>query len=328
MITRIRRNFGILSVFVAFTAGCIILVVEGSFAQLVNAMVIGAMWALMAAGLALVLGVMNIPHFAHGEFFMIGSYVAYFVFSSVRPLMGKVSPLVTIVVAFVAGFVTGVIVEKFVFYPLRKRTKEQWVMNTFLITVGLSFILSNGANLLIGPKFLGIRQYWEISPLSLFGVRVAFDRIFAIIVAIVAILALWLFLWKTDIGRAIRAVAQDETGTQLVGIDIDTIYMITFALVSALAAMAGATLLFLFPAYPTVGLVPLYFSWFVVILVGLGNVQGAFIGGFIVALIQTITQQFFGTAWSDVVPVLIMVLILLVKPYGIFGAEVRGILEE
>ena len=96
----------------------------------------------------------------------------------------------------------------------------------------------------------------------------------------------------------------------------------------AMAAMAGASLLFLFQAYPTVGLKPLYFSWFVVMLVGLGNVAGAFVGGFLVALLQTATQQFIGIAWEDVVPTFVMILVLLIAPSGIFGSEVKGIQEQ
>jgi len=103
---------------------------------------------------------------------------------------------------------------------------------------------------------------------------------------------------------------------------------LTFALATAMAAMAGASLLFLFQAYPTVGLKPLYFSWFVVMLVGLGNVAGAIVGGFLVALLQTATQQFIGIAWEDVVPTLVMILVLLVAPSGIFGSEVKGIQEQ
>jgi branched-chain amino acid transport system permease protein len=95
-----------------------------------------------------------------------------------------------------------------------------------------------------------------------------------------------------------------------------------------MAALAGASLLFMFPAYPTVGLKPLYFAWYVVMLVGLGNVQGAIVGGFIVAVLQTLTQQFFGVSYEDVVPVVVMILVLLLVPNGIFGSEVKGIQEQ
>ncbi|MBC7243629.1 MAG: branched-chain amino acid ABC transporter permease, partial [Anaerolineae bacterium] len=313
---------------IAMTVG--FLVIIGIFAgpsQLVNTIVTGGMWALMAVGLALVFGVMNIPHFAHGESFMIGAYVAYFVFTPIQaylrenpnPLLSAVGPLIGWIAAALVGFVAGAVIEKLVFYPLRTRTRRGWVMNTFLLTVGISFILVYGANLILGPNFRGVSNYWDVPPIVIGSVRLTMERIAAFVVAIVAIVAFWIFLANTRTGRAIRAVAQDEMGAEMVGINLNFIYTLTFALATAMAALAGASLLFMFPAYPTVGLKPLYFAWYVVMLVGLGNVQGAIVGGFIVAVLQTLTQQFFGVSYEDVVPVVVMILVLLLVPNGIFG---------
>ena len=201
-------------------------------------------------------------------------------------------------------------------------------MNTFLLTVGLAYILINGTTLLLGPNFRGIPRYYHVPPIELLKIRIAADRIFAFVIAIITIVAITLFMQKTRTGRAIRAVAQDETGAQLVGINLDFIHTLTFALATAMAAMAGAALLYMFQAYPTVGLKPLYLSWYVVMLVGLGNVYGAIIGGFIVALLQTATQQFIGIAWEDVVPTIVMIIILILVPSGIFGSEVKGVQEQ
>ena len=150
----------------------------------------------------------------------------------------------------------------------------------------------------------------------------------AFAIALVVIGALWLFLQRTSTGRAIRAVSQDETGAQMVGINLDGIQTLTFAIATATAALAGASLLFMYPAYPLVGLNPLYYSWYVVMLVGLGNVPGAILGGFMVALVQTATQQFFGLSWINVIPTALMIIVLLVAPSGIFGSEVKGIQEQ
>ena len=160
------------------------------------------------------------------------------------------------------------------------------------------------------------------------GIRVTLDRMVAFAIALVVIGALWVFLQRTSTGRAIRAVSQDETGAQMVGINLDGIQTLTFSLATATAALAGAGLLFMYPAYPMVGLNPLYYSWYVVMLVGLGNVPGAILGGFIVALIQTATQQFFGISWINVIPTALMVVVLLVAPSGIFGSEVKGVQEQ
>jgi branched-chain amino acid transport system permease protein len=304
--------------------------------QVINSIVTGGMWALLAVGLALVFGVMNIPHFAHGESFMVGAYVAYFVFNPIHnhlkenpnTFLNAVAPFAGFLAAFAAGLVLGVILERLIFYQLRKRTKAGWVMNAFLLTVGISFVMVNGTTLVLGPNFRGIPRYWDVKPIEFLGVRITVDRIVAFVIAMVTIGALWYFLRQTRTGRAIRAVSQDETGAELVGINLNFIHTLTFALATATAALAGAALLFLFQAYPTVGLKPLYFAWYVVMLAGLGNVAGAIVGGFIVAVLQTATQQFIGIAWEDVVPTVVMILVLLVVPSGIFGSEVKGVQEQ
>jgi branched-chain amino acid transport system permease protein len=317
----------LLAIVIAITAGP---------SQIINAVVTGGMWALLAAGLALVFGVMNIPHFAHGESFMIGSYVGYFVFSALNNylkenpsgLLSALAPNIGVIAALLVGAVVGAILERLIFAPLRRRTRVGWVMNTFLLTVGLSFILVNGTTLVLGPNFRGIPRYYDVPPIEFLGVRVSVDRIWAFAIAIITIAVLTFFLQRSRTGRAIRAVSQDETGAELVGINIGFIHTLTFSLATATAAMAGAALLFMFQAYPTVGLKPLYFAWYVVMLVGLGNVYGAIVGGFLVALLQTATQQFIGIAWEDVVPTIVMIIILILVPSGIFGSEVKGIQEQ
>ena len=331
-----RRNtpalvVGLLSLVIAVLIG-----VKGGPSQLFTTLVTGGMWALMSVGLALIFGVMNIPHFAHGESFMVGSLRAWFVFTPINRFLQQhpsgflsaVAPFAGMIAAGVVGAVMGVVIERLIFATLRHRTKEGWVMNAFLLTVGLSYVLTNGTTLTLGPDYRGVPQYWDVPPLEFLGIRVTLDRMVAFAIPLVVIGALWVFLQRTSTGRAIRAVSQDETGAQMVGINLDGIQTLTFALATATAALAGAGLLFMYPAYPLVGLNPLYYSWYVVMLVGLGNVPGAILGGFIVALIQTATQQFFGISWINVIPTALMVVVLLVAPSGIFGSEVKGVQEQ
>jgi branched-chain amino acid transport system permease protein len=309
---------------------------QGGAAQLGTTLVTGGMWALMAVGLALVFGVMNIPHFAHGESFMIGSYTAWFVFTPISkyiashpsPILSVIGPFIAMGAAALVGTLAGLLIERTIFASLRHRTKEGWVMNAFLLTVGLSYVMTNGALLIFGPDYRGVPAYWDVPPVEILGVRFPVDRLMAFLIALVVIGLVWIFLQRTRTGRAVRAVAQDETGAQMVGINLDGIQTLTFALATATAALAGAALLPMYPAYPNVGLNPLYYSWYVVMLVGLGNVPGAVIGGFIVALLQTATQQFFGMSWINVVPTVVMVIVLLVAPSGIFGSEVKGVQEQ
>jgi branched-chain amino acid transport system permease protein len=324
-----------ITIILALAAAIASAVYSGPF-TLINAIVTGGMWALMAAGLSLVFGVMNVVNFAHGEFFMVGTLVAYYVFTPLSdylkenpsPLLTAVAPFAGIILAALIGAVLGIVLEKAVFHPLRVRTKEQWIMNTFLLTVGVSVILVNGAQLLFGTNFKGITNYWDAPPIELFGVFVSVERIVVFGLAMVVMAGFWYFLRRTRIGRAIRAVSQDETGALMVGINLDNIQVLTMSLSSALAAMAGASLLFMFPSYPTVGLKPLYIAWYIVILVGLGNVAGALVGGFLVALLQTLTGFYIGPGWEDVIPTAFVMLILLIKPSGLFGSEVKGIHEQ
>jgi branched-chain amino acid transport system permease protein len=314
----------------------VVLGIAGGMSQVLNTFITGGMWALLAVGLALVFGVMNVPHFAHGESFMIGAYVAYWVFNPIHVYLGDnpnaflatIAPFVGFVAAAIVGFIVGVFLERLIFAPLRKRTRSGWVMNAFLLTVGMSFVLTNGFTLTIGPNFRGIPRYWDVDTLTILGANVSVDRVVAFVLAMLTIVALWFFLRRTRTGRAIRAVSQDETGAELVGINLDFIYVLTFGLATATAALAGASLLFMFQAYPTVGGKPLYFAWYVVMLAGLGNVAGGIVGGFIVALLQTATQQFFGPSWEDVIPVAVMIIVLIAVPSGIFGSEVKGVQEQ
>ncbi|HEX6306209.1 MAG TPA: branched-chain amino acid ABC transporter permease [Anaerolineales bacterium] len=303
---------------------------------LINAIVTGGMWALMAAGLSLVFGVMNLVNFAHGEFFMVGTLVAYFIFTPLSdyletnpsPFLTAIAPFAGILAAVLVGALLGVVIEKAVFYQLRKRTKEQWVMNSFLLTVGLSVIIINGVQIIWGANFKGITRYWQVQPIDVFGVTVSVDRVVVFLLAMLTMAVFWYFLRQTRTGRAIRAVSQDETGALMVGIDMNRIQVLTLALSSALAALAGASLLFMFPSYPTVGLRPLYVAWYIVILVGMGNVAGALVGGFMVALLQTMTSYYIGPGWEDVIPTAFVMLILLIKPSGLFGSEVKGVHER
>ncbi len=288
----------------------------------VTGMLRGGIYALMAVGLALVFGVMNIAQFAHGEFFMIGAYAAFFGVS----FLG-LPPVPAILLAMVASFLVGVVVERAVFYPLRQRS-EEWVMNAFLLTVGLSFVLQNLALQFLGPTYRGVAQYWEESFKLPGGLNVSLDRIAGFVIAMAAIGALWLFLQKTQTGRAIRAVSQDERGATLVGISLSRIHVVTFGLSTALAGLAGASLLPLTQAYPAVGFRPLVDSWFVVMLVGLGNIEGSIVGGFIVGILETAAYYYLGAGWQDVITLCVLILILLLKPSGLFGSEVRGVWER
>ncbi len=330
--------------FLTFTWGVVALVVLVLAIALifqpsifVDTLVTGGMWALMAGGLALVFGVMNIPNFAHGEMFMIGGLVSWVIYQPIRDaflndpknmFLQVVGPIPGILVAAVVGFLVGVLLETVLFRALRKRSRDQWVMNTFLLTAGVSVMLVNGDRMVFGNDYRGVPRYWDVHSLQILGVPVAVDRIAVFVIAMISIGVFSYFLQRTRTGRAMRAVSQDETGAQMAGISLNRIFMLTMGLSCGLAALAGAALLSIFPNSPDVGVQPLYLAWYVVILAGLGNVQGAIAGAFIVSLLQTLAVTYLGLGWVDVAPTAVIILILLFKPSGLFGSEVKGVWEQ
>jgi branched-chain amino acid transport system permease protein len=325
----------VITVIISLAAAALATFDKGTYV-LLNTIVIGGMWALMAMGLTLMFSVMNIPFFAYGEFFMIGTLTAYFIFTPIgnylsghaNAFLTLVAPLIAILGAAFVGGVTGGITERVVFFQLRKRTREQWLLNCFVLTVGLSVILINGHQLVFGTDFKGIVNFWDVPSVPFFGVSISVERIFAFFLAMGTISVFWIFLKFSKTGRAIRAVSEDESGALMVGIDYNRIQTLTMALSCGLAALAGGTLLFMFPSTPTVGIAPLYYSWFVIIVVGMGNIAGAAVGGFVVALIQVLTRVYVGEGLEFVVPSAFMIVILVFKPSGIFGSEVRGIWDR
>jgi branched-chain amino acid transport system permease protein len=214
----------------------------------------------------------------------------------------------------------GYLTEKLVFLQMRKYGRGDWVMNTFLVTVGISVVLQNLAKLLWTANYRGIPALWG-GVAKIGTLTIAVDRVMALVIAVIAIAFLWFFLEKTKVGRAIRAVSQNEAGAMLLGINLKNIYALTLAVGCAMAGIAGACLLSVTPAYPTVGLVPLYKAWFVVILVGMGNVEGSIVGGLLVGLLETVSYYFLGAGWQDSVSLLVIALILLFKPSGLFGGK-------
>ena len=282
---------------------------------LISGILRGGMYVLIALGLALVYGVMKIPNFAHGEYYLFGAYAAYFALTSFG-----MSPVLAIIFAALVGFVLGAIIEKLTFSPLRKRNTGDWVTNAFMIGAGIQLIIQSGGQLLFTANYLGVEYLWE-GGVQIGGINVSYDRLVAFCIAMATLVVFWLFLKKTKTGISILAVADDETGAMLMGVDIKKIHTLTYALSCMLAALAGGALLSVTPAYPTMGTAPNLAAWFTVILVGVGNLSAVIVGGFMVGLIEVFSTYIFGAAWQNVVSLSVIILILLFKPNGLFGRK-------
>jgi branched-chain amino acid transport system permease protein len=246
---------------------------------------------------------------------MLGAYFAYFGITRFN-----MSALAAILFAAVLSFLIGAVIERIVFHPLRKHNRGNWIMSAFIVTLGLSFVLQSGARRLWGSNTRGVTSLFE-GTTNIGGFGVSNDRVVGFIIAVAAIILFMVFLKFTSYGRAIRAASMDETGSRLIGISLDRLYTVTFALSTMLAGIAGACLLSIIPATPSMGLNPLYKSWFILILVGMGNIGGCIVGGVIVAMLETIAIYTLGMGWQDVISLVAIILILLLKPNGIFGKK-------
>jgi branched-chain amino acid transport system permease protein len=284
---------------------------------LLQAFVRGSMYALMGTGLALIFGIMGVSNFSHGELFMIGTYVMF----AVSVMLG--APFVVgIIGAAAVLFLVGMLIERGLIEPLRKRAGRDWLLDTFVLTIGLSVVLQNLALIAFGSRRLGIAQMIEGS-LTFGVISISYERLAILAIATVAVVLLWAFIKFTHVGKAIRATSQDPDAAQTLGIDINRVYTYTFGLGAALAGLSGALLISIYPAYPTVGLQPIIKSFAVVILGGLGYVPGAIAGGMLLGVIEAYTIFFMSAGWQNVLTSVLVVLILIFRPYGLFSSA-RG----
>jgi branched-chain amino acid transport system permease protein len=284
----------------------------------------GAIYALMALGLALIFGILNIPSFAQGEFYMVGTY-----FSWVGLSILGFGPLIALLIAAFATFLLGMCCEKAIFTPLRKSGGGEWLVNVFVLTLGLSLILQNVALVTAGPLYYGAPYFWGPGILELFGFRISYDRLMIIVLANTIILIFWAFLKRTRLGRAIRAVAQNATAASLTGVNLNRIYTITFGVGCMLSGIAGALMVAILPAYPTMGIIPLYKGWFVVIVAGLGTIGACIPIALLLGVMEAVGLVFASEGWQTVIYLIIICILLILKPFGVFGkGEVRGILEK
>jgi branched-chain amino acid transport system permease protein len=275
----------------------------------------GSMYAVMAVGLSLIFGILGIVNFAHGEFFMIGAYVMYFAVSVLALPIA-----VGLLAAALLLFVLGMLVERVLIDPLRRRSGRGWLLDSFVLTIGLTVVLQNLALELLGSQRRGLSEMIAGS-IDIFGVTLSYDRLFILSVAVAIVLSLWAAVRYTDIGKSVRATSQASDAARTLGIDIRRVYTLTFGIGAALAGVSGALLLTVFPASPTVGMLPVMKGFAVVVLGGLGNIPGAIVGGLILGVVEAFAVFSFSSGWQHVITAILVIVILIVRPQGIFTQQ-------
>ena len=279
-------------------------------------LLVGALYGLVALGLSLVFGVTKFLNVAHGELLMFGGYVSFMVFSSLH-----LDPFLTIPITILFLFLIGAILYYLVFSRTVKLPEESKIKNTLLVDFGLSVILQNIALRLWTADERGITASYAGAALTVLGVRFPAVRLASLGVAIIFLLALSLFLQKTYTGKAIRATVQNWEAASLMGIDIHKVYLLSFAIGAALAGAAGTLVTVNYSIQPAMGLDWTMKALIVMVLGGLGNIPGTFVGGLILGVTESATSFFISSNYREVAGLVLFLLVLIFRPQGLFGKK-------
>lgn len=282
---------------------------------LVSGLLIGGVYALVAAGLALIFGVMRVINFAQGSLLMVGMYTSYWLHQ-----LWRIDPYLSIPAVAIALFGLGYVAERVVLDPARDAPEH----NQLLLTLGLSLILQNAALTLWGASFRSVSLPYTDANLYVGFVAIGVTKIAAFFAAIVMIAGLYLLLTRTDLGRQMRAAAEDRVGALVIGIDVRRMHAVAFGIGSACAGIAGALILPFLHVSPNVGEVFVITAFIVVVLGGMGSVLGALVGGLIVGVAGSLGAALLPAQAGSLNEVILFVLfvgILLLRPTGLFGTR-------
>jgi len=281
---------------------------------ILNGLVIGSMYALMAVGFTLIYGILHVVNFAHGSLYMLGAYTA---FLSITYL--NLDPMIAVLVSFATIFMVGFIIEKSLIKPLRIRGRDL-ILSSILVTIGLSIVIENVMLEIFGAYPKGYETLYP-GKVIIAGAIISIERIIILIASLILVAFFSIFVKYSRLGKSMRAVAMNKEAAIVAGIDITRIYSLTFAISAGLAAAAGALLLPINFAHPFVGHDPLRIMFVVVVLGGLGSVTGALLAGYILGLTQSFVTIYFGSVVHDMLAFLVLVIVLLLRPQGLLGWE-------
>ena len=278
-----------------------------------NGLVTGAVFAVIAVGLTLVFGVMRIVNFAHGEFLMIAMYVTYLLAT-----FGKLNPYLAVLASVPLLFVLGAAMFRLLIRPLLAAPE----ISQLLMTMGVSILLQNAALLIFKADPLSIIVPWAAESVRLGPVSVGLTRLVAALASLVVVFGIYALLKATDLGRMLRAAAQDRDAAQLMGINVYRMYMLALAIGVACLGVVGPVLVPWSYVSPDVGAVFTLTAFVIVVLGGMGSVSGAFFGGLIIGLVSAVGQMFLPGTYGLIPQYLVFILLLLFRPEGLFAGRI------
>lgn len=284
--------------------------------NLINGISLGSIYAIIALGYTMVYGIAKMLNFAHGDVIMIGSYVCFTVIST----WGG-NTAYGIVAAVVMCTLLGIIIERLAYKPLRKATP----LAVLITAIGVSYLLQNVALLIFGSSPVSFSSVVNIPSLKLAGGKLTITgvTIVTIITSVIIMICLTAFVKKTKSGRAMVAVSEDRGAAQLMGVNVDGTISLTFAIGSALAAIAGVLLCSAQPTLaPTTGAMPGIKAFVAAVFGGIGSIPGAMIGGVLLGVIENLSKAYISSQMADAIVFAILIIVLLVKPTGILGKKI------
>ena len=289
-----------------------------SFLQyLINGISIGAVYAIIALGYTMVYGIAKMLNFAHGDVIMVGAYISYCVTSYLG-----LPAVVSIVVAVAVCTVLGIVIEGLAYKPLRGTPS----LAVLITAIGVSYFLQNAAQLIFGSAPKNFKSIVTMKALNLFGggLTITGEVLVTIAISVAIMVGLTLFTSRTRMGKAMRAVSEDRAAAQLMGINVNQTISVTFAIGSALAAVAGVLLCSTVPTLmPTTGAMPGIRAFTAAVFGGIGSIPGAMLGGILLGIIETFSKAYISTQFSDAIVFSVLIIILLVKPAGLLGKQIQ-----
>ncbi len=284
--------------------------------NLINGISLGSVYAIIALGYTMVYGIAKMLNFAHGDVIMVGAYISFCATSYLH-----LPPIVSVLIAMIVCTILGIVIEGLAYKPLRKASS----LAVLITAIGVSYFLQNAALLIWGSAPKTFTSIVPIDSFALFGGKLIItpESIITVLSCIVIMIALTLFTRKSKMGKAMRAVSEDKDAAELMGINVNVTISLTFAIGSALAAIAGVLLCSAYPVLiPTTGSMPGIKAFTAAVFGGIGSIPGAMIGGILLGIIEIFSKSYISTNLSDAIVFAVLIIVLLVKPTGLLGKKI------
>ena len=285
---------------------------------LINGLSLGSVYAIIALGYTMVYGIAKMLNFAHGDVIMIGAYTAF-----IAMTQAGLSPIIGVVIAVGVCTILGIAIERIAYKPLRNASSSLAVLIT---AIGVSYLLQNIALLVFGetPKTFQSVIKWKGVSLAGGKLNISGETFVTIVVCLIIMAALMFFVQKTKPGQAMRAVSEDKGAAQLMGINVNATIALTFAIGSALAAVAGVMYCSAYPTLsPYTGSMPGIKAFVAAVFGGIGSIPGAFIGGLLLGVIEILSKAYISSLLADAIVFAVLIIVLLVKPTGLLGKKIQ-----